>query len=185
MWFKAWCETRVRFGIAVVAMAAVARMPGDAAATIYLILATVLGGGSLRQELAQHTLFFTLALPVPRSHHLMIRAALAVGEVTAVTGVAAILMCSPAVLVRWSPCGVLAMLVSLGFSTAVANEYAAWLAGFGTLMGYEVVINFVGIQAPDLYRVMANGTAIELVGMVVVAAAVLALADRVQRWRLV
>jgi hypothetical protein len=184
MWFKAWCETRVRFVIALVAMAAVAALPGDAASTVYLVLATVLGGGSLRQERAQDTLVFTLALPVPRWRHLAIRAAVAVGEVVAVAGVAAIAVRSPAILARWSPCGVLAMLVSLAFSTLLANEYAAWLAGFGTLMGYEVVTNLLGVDAPDLYRLMASGTAVGLVGLLVVGAGVFALGDRALRWRL-
>ncbi|HEY0250830.1 MAG TPA: hypothetical protein VGC41_04855 [Kofleriaceae bacterium] len=186
--FKAWCETRLRFAIALVAMAAVARLPGDAAPTIYLVLATVLGGGSLRQEAAQHTLFFTLALPVARSHHLVIRAAIAVGEVIALAALAAIMMRSPEVLLRWAPCGVLAMPIALAVSTAVTHEYAAWLLGFGALMAYEVVINMLSLPAPDLYQIMALGSPIPwlaLAGLLAAATGVFALGDRMQRWRLV
>jgi len=201
LWFKAWCETRARLAVASVTLGIVAlaivgwtanwRAAGDAPQTIFLVLASVLGGGSLRQERAHHTLGFTLALPVARGHHLAVRALAGIAEVVALAALVAVLTRTPAVLALWAPCGVLAFAVALGASTLIANEYTGWLVGFGAVMAYEITLNLTalrGAPAFDLYRIMSDalvGAAVpwgSLAGLLAVGVFVLGLADRAQRW---
>lgn len=156
LWFKIWCETRVRFALAAAAVAITTQTSsGEAPATVFLVLATILGGGTLRQEREARTLGFTLALPVSRERHIITRAVIGLGELVALAGLAAIITRTPAVLPAWTACGALALVGALGFAMAIANEYAAWLAAFGALMTYEVALGMgVFPGAPDLYGVM-------------------------------
>jgi hypothetical protein len=170
LWFKAWCETRSRVVVAVIALAIVSiglvgwsahwSTAGEAPQTIFLVLATVLGGGSLRQERAVGTLGFTLALPVSRDRHLAVRVVVGIGEIVALAGLVAALTRTPQVLPLWGACGSLAFVIALGFSTVIANEYSAWLASFGIVMLYETTINLVvrgGDPRFDVYRIMGDG----------------------------
>jgi hypothetical protein len=201
LWFKIWCETRTRLAVAgivlgIVAIAVVGwradwRAAGDTPQTIFLVLASVLGGGSLRQERAHGTLGFTLALPVARGHHFTVRALAGIGEIAALAALVAALTRTPAVLALWTPCGVLAFAVALGAAALVASEYTGWLLGFGAVMAYEIALNLPAPRAPalDLYRIMGDGLVgaalpwASLAALVAAGLLVLLLADRAQRWR--
>src|SRR6266496_2650334 len=127
--YKAWRETRARFAVALAVVAGLAHVFIVAEATFrarmiaiggphttyarfielriftgvlhaaYLLLAVVLGLGGFVRERAHSTLGFTLALPVPRSHHAIARAAVGLAEVFVLALVPALLvpLCSPLV----------------------------------------------------------------------------------------
>jgi hypothetical protein len=195
LWFKVWCETRARLAIAAAALVAVCvaalgggadwRRAGDAPQTCFLLLASVLGGGSLRQERALGTLGFTLALPVPWARHVVVRAAVGLAEIVALAAIAALVTRTPWIAVTWTAVGALGLGLALACATVIVNEYAAWLAGFGAVMGYELAVNLSSLRgdpALDLYRLMTDGAIgapvawPSLAGAVAAGAAILAAA---------
>ena len=123
LWYKTWCETRVRFVIGVLVLAWICavivllenssrRHAGQAMTyvsyiwnavykdyvrSLFVLLTIVLGGGSLLQERFQGTVGFTLTLPVSRTRLVAVRAAVGVAEVFLLALVPAIVIpvCSP------------------------------------------------------------------------------------------
>jgi ABC-2 type transport system permease protein len=187
--YKSWCETRLRLAIAaaaVITMCVVALGSpggGEGPQTIFILLVITLGGGSLRQEHALGSAGFTLALPVTRTRLLAARAATGIVEVVALAVVVAVLARSPAVILRWGTSGVLIFSIALGCATLVASEYAAWLAAFLVVMGYEGAVNLTDLRripALDLYATMQLGGPIPwgaLAGLIGASAVVLVLAS--------
>lgn len=115
LWYKTWCETRVRFALSVAALLGICAaivllraMSYDAAQPVtfvsyiwsavykdylrnlFTILVIVLAGGTLLQERAAGTVGFTLSLPVSRARLMRVRAAVGLAEVVALAAVPAI-----------------------------------------------------------------------------------------------
>jgi len=197
LWYKGWCETRARVAIAVAAVGAVcalvlvaggdARHAGatthaarvwaavydDSVKTMFILLVILLGGGSLRQEHAHGTLGFTLALPVPRSRLVAVRAAVGIAQVWLLALLVGILVPviagiagdgypvtqSLSFSLRWGVCGALVFCVSLLASTLLASAYLAWLAAFLAVIGYEAIVNLTALRGHpllDLYGLMSG-----------------------------
>jgi ABC-2 type transport system permease protein len=167
LWFKAWRESRARFvlsasviaGLCLVLLLWEAELRRRAIATpsltyasyvysrvyagvirvIFLVLAVILGLGGLHRERAHGTLGFTLALPVPRVHHLLVRAAVGVLEIGALAALPVILVPVCSTLVGehyawaqaiefgllWVAVGALVFAAGLLVSVVVRNDYAA------------------------------------------------------------
>jgi ABC-type transport system involved in multi-copper enzyme maturation permease subunit len=167
--YKAWRETRARFAVALAVISGLALVFIAAEATFrtrmiavggphttyqrfvelriftgvvhaaYLVLAVVLGLGGFVRERVHGTLGFTLALPVPRSHHAIARAGLGLAEVFVLALVPALLvpLCSPligetygwstamAFVPSWLALGALVFALALVISIIVHNDYAA------------------------------------------------------------
>jgi len=167
--YKAWRESRGRFAVALAAIAGLALVFVVAEATfrarmvavggphttyagfvelrifagvvraVYLLLAVVLGLGGFVRERVHGTLGFTLALPVPRSHHAIARAGVGLAEVFGLALAPAVLvpLCSPLVgetygwatamafVPSWLAIGALVFALTLVISIVVRNDYAA------------------------------------------------------------
>jgi ABC-2 type transport system permease protein len=196
LWYKAWCETRARVVIAVVAIAAATALvwqtdwrtrghgmgfaayvwtaaANDSLKTLFVLLAIVLGGGSLRQEHALGTAGFTLALPVRRRQLIIARAGTGLVELIALAGLIAGALAvlswtagdtgspwqSLRFAVQWSVCGGAVLSLSLLMSIAIANPYAGWLVSLLGFLGYEAIVGVSGLRrypACDLYRLMSE-----------------------------
>ncbi len=166
---KAWRESRGRFVIACCAIAALsmvfvlaertfrARMIAVGGPTLdytrfidvrifagvtraaYLLFAVVLALGGFARERSQGTLAFTLALPVPRSHHVIARGALGLLQLIglSVIPIVVVVACSLVIgeaypvgaALAWFPSWILAgawvFSAALVCSVIVPNEYAA------------------------------------------------------------
>jgi len=160
LWFKAWRESRARFvlsagviaGLCLVLLLfqaelrrrAIANPPMAYASYVYsrvyagvirvifLVLAIVLGLGGLHRERAHGTLGFTLALPVSRVRHLLVRAAVGTVELGALAALPMILVPVCSTLAgehyAWAQAiefGTLVFAAGLLVSVAVRNDYAA------------------------------------------------------------
>jgi hypothetical protein len=185
---KAWCETRARFAIGlgtlavmiplVVARAATpaevwAAVYGDAIQTIFVLIAIVLGTGSLRQERALGTLGFSLALPVPRARLVLARAAVGLAEVwllagfvaawvpivAAITGPGYPISQSLPFSLLWAAVGSLIFSLTQLFASLIASDYLTWLLTFLLILGYQATLQLTALrQYPrlDLYRLMSG-----------------------------
>lgn len=177
-----WSESRLRFGIAALALLAVRLAgpaePDDSAKTLFILLTIVLAGGSLRHERALGTLLFTLALPVSRARLFAARAGAGVVQIALL----AALVGRPLV---WSVCGLLFFAVATLFAVAIASEIVAWLGAFFVLMGYESLVNLTSLaEQPlcDLYRVMSlPASAVALAVIAAASALLLLVAAAVER----
>jgi len=214
--YKTWCETRARFAIALAAIALAILLAAsqgwpagvtfatnmwrgatnDSARTAFVMLAILLGTGSLRQEQALGSAGFTLALPVSRGRLLAVRAAVAVAEVAALAGLAAILISGVAMAAGdpvelgatlrfaalWSCCGAALAAVALLVSIFIANEYVGWLVTVLALMAQQGVVQVTRLRHEplcNLFQVMAGDgvtLAAAFAAMTGVAAIVLAAA---------
>ncbi len=195
--YKAWCETRSRFAIGIAAMAAmtaiavistrdprgaappepqiVAAVYGDSTKTTFVMIAIVLGIGSLRQERALGTLGFSLALPVPRSRLVAARAAVGLAEVAAIAlwvalwlpAVAAVAAPGSAIPILhalrfaalWAGCGMLIWCLAQLLATLLASDYVASLGALMIVIGYEAIIQLTALRDHplfDLFRVMSG-----------------------------
>lgn len=184
---RAWYETRARFGLAAAAMTAtwLAGQGPDSAKTLFVMLAIVLGGGSLRQERALGTAGFTLALPVTR--RALVTARIAVGLVELAVLAAIPLATGTLSLVdaaAWTVCGAAVLAAAFLVSTLVASEYAAWLVCFFAIVAYQAAVALTGLQrwpALDLFRQMTEARPAALVGFAAAAAALACVAHLCQR----
>lgn len=180
LWSKAWCETRSRWAIGIAALGVVIAMgPGDAAKTVFVLLAIVLGTGGLRQERALGTLGFSLALPVPRRDQILARAAVAIAGVC---GLALfVTIWAPAMSavrgaplelgelgeaarlgVIWAVCGSLIACLAQLLASLVASDYLVYLGTLLIVIGYESAVQLTALRDQplcDLFRVMAGGPA--------------------------
>lgn len=195
--YKAWCETRSRFAIGVAALAAMtaiavmhgadaaspgtaqarfaAAVYGDSTRTTFVLLAIVLGIGSLRQERALGTLGFSLALPVSRSRLVAARAAVGLAEVGLLAGFVALWVTALAVIVGsgssipiaqplrlavlWSGCGMPIWCLAQLLAAVVASDYAAYLGALMIVLGYEATLQLTALRdwpLLDLFRVMSG-----------------------------
>jgi len=211
LWYRAWCETRARVAIAAVALLAATalvwhsdwRVTGhglsfasyvwsaaynDSVKALFVLLAIVLGTGSLRQEQALGTAGFTLALPVRRWRILAVRAGIGLVELFALAAAVAIAV---SVLsraagdgwpvaqalrygVQWTACAGLVLACALLASIAIANEYVGWLITFLGFLAYEGAVGVTGLwryPACDLYRLMSAGADLPWAALALVIAA--------------
>lgn len=169
--FKTWCETRARFAVAVfVVIATGVTGPAEAAQTCFLVVATALGGGTLRQERSAGTLGFTLALPISLGRHHAVRAGVGIVQVTALAVLAALVARDPMTAVRFAAVGILGLALALAIAARVANEYLAWIAAFGTLMTYEIAFSLWASNPRfDLYQIMSMGDRLSIAGTLALA----------------
>jgi len=167
--YKAWRESRARFAISAVTLAALCvtfiafqaelrRLMGATTAPantyagyvylriyatvsrgLFVLLAVVLALGGLARERAHGSLGFTLALPVRRTDHAIVRAAIGVLELTALAVIPAVLVpgCSALVgehypivqalgfALLWIAGGSVMFAVSFAISVIIENDYAA------------------------------------------------------------
>jgi ABC-2 type transport system permease protein len=225
LWYKAWCETRARVAIAVVAITAATglvwqtnwqlRGPGmafasyvwsaadnDSVKTVFVLLAIVLGAGSLRQEHAVGTAGFTLALPVRRRQLVIARAAVGVCEVAGLAGFIGVLILSLSwstwdpgelarslrYIVQWSVCGSAVLALSVLVSIAIANPVLGWLVSLLGFLGYEAAVGVSGLRrypSCDVFRLMSDPGApwFALVAVAAAGAALLAIGHLALRSR--
>lgn len=185
--FKAWCETRSRFaiGVAVLGVLVVtaigrgergvwAAVYGDASATTFVLLAIVLGVGSLRQERALGTLGFSLTLPVTRGRLVAARAAVGVVEVWVLAGFVALAVAGGSALTGpgfplgqalgfaalWGACGTLVLCLAQLLASLLASDYLAYLGTLLIVIGYEMIVQLTALREQplfDLYRLMSGG----------------------------
>ncbi|HEY1548862.1 MAG TPA: hypothetical protein VGG28_13625 [Kofleriaceae bacterium] len=106
----------------------------------YLLFAVVLALGGFVRERSQGTLAFTLALPIPRSHHVIARAAVGVAQLVILSMIPAVIVIalSPepypaAAALAWIPSWILAATwvfsAALVCSIVIPNEYGALAIG--------------------------------------------------------
>jgi len=186
--YKAWCETRSRFAIGAATLAvliaiAVGRAGGvaawtavdsDSTKTVFVLLAIVLGIGSLRQERAAGTLGFSLALPVARSRLVAARAATGAAEIwllalfvalwvpaiAAVAGPGYPISQALQFAVLWGACGTLILCLAQLVATLVASDPLAFLGTLLIVTGYETMVQLTALREQplcDLYRLMSGG----------------------------
>jgi ABC-type transport system involved in multi-copper enzyme maturation permease subunit len=160
--YKSWCESRARFAIAAVLIAAAAagfvlgesmfrsrmvavggpvltyvryvdlRVFTGLTRALYLVLAIVLGLGGLARESTHGTLGFTLALPVRHSRHVTARTVVGLAELVVLAAI-------PVVVV---PLGSLVVGESYAWSTAIV--YAGeWVALGAAVFATGVVLSLV------------------------------------------
>jgi ABC-type transport system involved in multi-copper enzyme maturation permease subunit len=184
--FKAWCETRARFAIGLVTLAVVialglaqagggdvwAAVYSDSTKTSFVLLAIVLGTGSLRQEHALGTLGFSLALPVARTRMVAARAGVGIAEVWLLAGFVALwvpviaglkypISHSIAFVVIWSVVGSLILCIAQLLASLLASDYHAWLLTFLLVIGYEALIQLTALRDQpgwDPFRLMSDPT---------------------------
>jgi ABC-2 type transport system permease protein len=157
--FKAWCESRARFVVAVALvisaslaftlaeatfrsrMIAVggpaldyvqyidARVFTGVTRALFLVLAAILGLGGLARERARGTFAFTLALPVRRSQHVFARASVGVGQL-------AVLAIVPVVIVP-----ACSLLVGETYSVGTALLHAVdWLGAGSAVLAIAMLV---------------------------------------------
>jgi len=217
LWYKAWCETRSRLGIAAVAVTAATGLVwhsdwqarghermfasyvwgaagNDSVKAVFVLLAIVLGAGSLRQEQAMGTAGFTLALPVRRRQLVIARAAVGLCELCALAGFIGLLILSLSwstwdpgaaaqtlrYVIQWSVCGGAVLALALLASIAIPSPYLGWLVSLLGFFGYEAIVGVSGLgryPAFDLYRLMSDPRApwLALVAVAVAGTALVAL----------
>jgi ABC-type transport system involved in multi-copper enzyme maturation permease subunit len=199
LWYKFWRETRVRWMMSILALAWVcavivviekttrahAEQPMSYISyiwqavykgyvrDIFVLLAIVLGGGSLLQERAHGTVGFTLALPVSRSRLIAMRTAVGLSEILLLALVPAVVV--PALSpffgetypilqalqfsLLWTVCGALVFGAALLLSTLMAGEYSAWMACFLAMMLYSAIVNVTALQripALNFFKIMSG-----------------------------
>jgi ABC-2 type transport system permease protein len=199
LWYKTWCETRTRLAITMLTLlwicAVIVLVQGssrsadghrltyvsyvwnavykDYLRTLFVLLAMVLGSGTLLQERAQGTIGFTLSLPVSRSRLLAVRAAVGVGEVLLLALIPAVAIPLLSFVagqrypleqamqfgILWAVCGALVFCLALLVSALHASEYSAWLLSFLIVLLYEGIVNFTALRsipALDLFAIMSG-----------------------------
>lgn len=192
--WKAWRESRARFVLSAAALAGVClalvvfqaelrrrigateppattyvgylhiRLYASVGCAVFWLIAIVLGLGGLLRERTHGTLGFTLALPVPRSHHAIARAAIGVLELAALALVPVIVV--PAA--SW--------LVGERYPWSQAVGYAALWLGVGSV-GFAVSFTISVIVRSDYVAL-----AVAVLTMRLVPSAV-ALIPGLERWR--
>ena len=197
-WYKPWRELRARMVVASLAIAtgcalvvwkeeAFRNFRGESMTyeryvwkllydtivrDLFVVLTIVFGCGSLRQERAQRTLGFTLALPVSRMKATLTRAWVGYGGVLAMAILPAVVLalCSPMVGQHYAPAT--ALRFSLLYSVAgaaiygitfllthsLAGEYTAALLAVPALFAYEAVISLPGLQRLRSLDIIATMT---------------------------
>lgn len=199
LWYKAWRETRNRFMICVLTLIWVCTVilvlqsrsrfqsspPMDYAAyvwnaiykdyvrNLFVVLVMVLGCGGLRQEQAAGTAGFTLALPVRRSHLVMVRAAVGILEVVISALVPAFIIpvlsrftgeqyaVSQALqfAILWACCGVLVFGLAQLLSTVIPGVASAWITCFLVTMLYTAIVNVSELDkypGLDCFKIMSG-----------------------------
>ncbi len=199
LWYKAWRETRNRFVMSVLTLIWVCAVilvlqhhsrfqsspPMDYAAyvwnaiykdyvrNLFIVLVMVLGCGGLRQEQVSGTAGFTLALPVRRSHLVMVRAAVGILEVTIVALVPAVVIpilsqitgehyaASQAFQFAfiWACCGVLIFGLAQFLSTLIPGVASAWITCFLAIMLYTSIVNVSALDkypGLDCFKIMSG-----------------------------
>lgn len=197
--YKAWTESRLRFGIvllalvwacgAVVAIQGASRAHADEPMTyaqfvwkavyrgavrdLFALLAMTLGLGGLRQEQANGTVGFTLALPVSRTRLVVSRAAVGLVEVAVLGFVPAMVLTLLSPLtgqsyrlyqgavygLLWAAGGVVLFAATFLFSTLLAGEFTPWIAGVVSLVAYLMVVHLPPLSAAprlDFLQVMSG-----------------------------
>jgi len=174
LWYKMWRESWIRFAVsaaallwmcgAVVAMQQRVRSHADEPMSyanyiwsavykanvldLFILLAIVLGLGGLLQERAQGTAGFTLSLPVSRWRLVTVRAAMGLGQVTALALLPALLipLLSPLVgevfslalalqfSLLWTTCGMLIFALAFFFSAVLPGAYSPAIASIAGLL---------------------------------------------------
>jgi len=167
--WKAWRESRARFALSAAALAGLClalvvfqaelrrligatkppattyvgylyiRLYASVGCAVFWLIAIVLGLGGLARERTHGTLGFTLALPVPRSHHAIARAAIGVLELAALALVPVVVVPAASWLVGerypwsqavgfavlWLGVGSVGFAVSFAISVIVRSDYVA------------------------------------------------------------
>ena len=184
---RAWFETRTRFALAAAVMTAtwLAGQGSDSAKTLFVMLAIVLGGGSLRQERALGTAGFTLALPVTRRALVAARVAVGFSELAVLAAIPVVAgKLAVAGAAAWAVCGAAVLAAAFLVSTLVASEYAAWLVCFFGVVGYQAAVALTALQrwpALDLFRQMTEARPVALAGFAAAAAVLVCAAHLCQR----
>ncbi len=176
--WKAWRESRARFALSAAALAGLClalvvfqaylrrligateppattyvgylhmRLYASVGCAVFWLIAIVLGLGGLARERTHGTLGFTLALPVPRSHHAIARAAVGVLELAALALVPVVIVPSSSswlvgerypwsqavgFAALWFGVGSVGFAVSFAISVIVRSDYVALAVAVLTL----------------------------------------------------
>jgi ABC-type transport system involved in multi-copper enzyme maturation permease subunit len=173
LYFKAWAESRARFALAVLVLAASsvlvimyggARLTlfGGVVRTIFLLFAAILGLGGLLRERELGTAGFTLALPVTRLRLTSVRALAALVELAilafvpvAILGIAAPFLPQSLRLdhaamsaLRWIVGGAAIFALAFLASAMLEGEYTAFVATIGVHFASTVTMQLVRIARP-------------------------------------
>lgn len=177
-----------------------ARVYGGVVRSIFVLLAVVLGTGGLAREHALGTLGFTLALPVPRARHALVRAAVGLAEIVALAALPVLIVPAGSALVGesfplgaaltlallWAAVGAVLLAASFVVAELVRHDYLALMVALVVVRGVPVVLARAGVPA-SLDGVMsgraqwtgASGTPwLALAGLVAGAAGLVALGTR-------
>ena len=140
---------------------------------MYLLLALFLGVGGLLRESDYGTVAFTLALPVSRLRHMVVRAGVGLMEIAAIAVIPAFVVPLVSPLIRevypwpqafqfallWIVCGTVVFAEAFLCSVLFAGEYSAPIVAFVALVLYSLITHlaFVERYIGDLHDVM-NGS---------------------------